>query len=85
MSSLYVEAPARSALMELGVKPPNLVFTDPMESFQIIWMKLPILAAVYGYPTPVVLFGVGAAVHAVPGHAGAGETLCRRWFPCRAA
>src|SRR5690242_10601244 len=35
---LFVQEPAHAALIELG-KPPNLVFTSPMESFQIIWMK----------------------------------------------
>ena len=44
---LFVQEPAHNALMKLGVKPPNLVAIDPMDQFNIIWVKLPILAAIF--------------------------------------
>src|SRR6202035_4520851 len=40
---LFVQKPAEAALRKLGVNPPNLVAIDPMEQFNIIWIKLPIL------------------------------------------
>ena len=58
---LIIQEPAHSALIELGVKPPNLVFTDPMESFQIIWMKLPLLCSIF-LASPWLLYQVWAFV-----------------------
>lgn len=42
-----IAAPAVDALKQLGVKPPNLVQISPMDVFNIIWMKLPILCAIF--------------------------------------
>ncbi len=42
-----VTAPATSALKELGIKPPNLVAISPMEQFNVVYIKLPLLAAVF--------------------------------------
>ncbi len=41
-----VIAPASAALRKLGL-PPELVFTSPTEAFTIIWVKLPILTAIF--------------------------------------
>jgi sec-independent protein translocase protein TatC len=44
---LFVQEPAHAALLKLGINPPKLVAIDPMDQFNIIWVKLPILAAVF--------------------------------------
>ena len=44
---LFVQEPAHEALIKLGIKPPNLVALDPMDQFNIIWVKLPILASIF--------------------------------------
>src|SRR4051812_771074 len=44
---LFVQRPAEAALKHLGVNPPRLVAISPMDQFNIIWIKLPILAAVF--------------------------------------
>src|SRR5229473_736763 len=44
---LFVQKPAEVALRNLGIKPPNLVAISPMDQFNIIWVKLPILTAVF--------------------------------------
>jgi sec-independent protein translocase protein TatC len=44
---LFVQRPAEGALRHLGVIPPRLVAISPMDQFNIIWVKLPILAAVF--------------------------------------
>lgn len=43
----FVVAPATTALMHLHVNPPTLKQISPMDSFRIMWMELPILAAVF--------------------------------------
>ncbi len=42
-----VTAPATAALRELGIKPPNLVAIAPLEQFNVVFIKLPLLAAVF--------------------------------------
>jgi sec-independent protein translocase protein TatC len=42
-----VSAPAVSALKTLGVKPPNLAQLSPMEFFNVVYIKLPLLVAVF--------------------------------------
>ncbi|MFN7936176.1 MAG: twin-arginine translocase subunit TatC [Bryobacteraceae bacterium] len=42
-----VSAPAVDALTQLGIKPPKLVSTDPLEQFQIVWVKMPLLTAIF--------------------------------------
>jgi len=49
--------PAQAALIELGVDPPELVMIKPIEAFSIIWVKLPILAAIF-LASPWVLYQV---------------------------
>jgi sec-independent protein translocase protein TatC len=44
---LFVQRPAEAALRKLGMNPPNLVAIDPMDQFNIIWIKLPILASIF--------------------------------------
>ncbi|MBV8816784.1 MAG: twin-arginine translocase subunit TatC [Acidobacteriaceae bacterium] len=42
-----IQEPAAEALKNLGVNPPRLVMTQPMEGFSIIWVKLPLLCSVF--------------------------------------
>jgi sec-independent protein translocase protein TatC len=44
---MIVQEPASAALRELGYKDAGLVYTSPMEGFSIIWMKLPLLTALF--------------------------------------
>ncbi|MCC6364765.1 MAG: twin-arginine translocase subunit TatC [Bryobacterales bacterium] len=54
---LIVRAPAKDALTQLGVNPPNLVQITPMEVFSIVWVKLPLLTSVF-LASPWVLWQV---------------------------
>jgi sec-independent protein translocase protein TatC len=56
-----VSSPAREALTDLGIKPPNLVAITPMEQFNIIWFKLPTLVAVF-LSCPWILYQVWAFI-----------------------
>jgi sec-independent protein translocase protein TatC len=56
-----VQEPAAAALRNLGYKDMGLVFTSPMESFSIIWMKLPLLVSVF-IASPWILYQVWAFV-----------------------
>jgi sec-independent protein translocase protein TatC len=56
-----VFAPAGTALRHLNVNPPTLKLINPMDSFQIMWMKLPILAAVF-ISSPWILYQVWAFI-----------------------
>ncbi|HEX4137039.1 MAG TPA: twin-arginine translocase subunit TatC [Bryobacteraceae bacterium] len=56
-----VFAPAGTALRHLKVNPPTLKLINPMDSFQIMWMKLPILAAVF-ISSPWILYQVWAFI-----------------------
>lgn len=49
--------PAGHALRALKVNPPTLKLISPMDSFQIMWMKVPIIFAVF-LSSPWVLFQV---------------------------
>jgi len=42
-----ISEPAIDALKHLGVNPPHLVQTTPMEAFSIIWVKLPLLVSIF--------------------------------------
>jgi sec-independent protein translocase protein TatC len=55
-----VRAPAAAALKTLGYKP-ELVQITPMESFNILWVKLPILAAVF-VASPWIVYQVWAFI-----------------------
>ena len=43
------------------MNPPNLVLISPMDSFQIIWMKLPLLAAIF-LASPWVVYQLWAFI-----------------------
>jgi sec-independent protein translocase protein TatC len=57
----FVFAPAGAALQHLHVNPPTLKLISPMDGFQIMWMKLPILAAVF-VSSPWMLYQVWAFI-----------------------
>ena len=42
-----IAAPAVEALTRLGIKPPSLKAITPMEQFNVIWVKLPFLCALF--------------------------------------
>jgi sec-independent protein translocase protein TatC len=52
----FVEEPAAAALKSLGYKP-ELIQITPMETFNILWVKLPILAAIF-LSSPWILYQV---------------------------
>src|SRR5579863_2332899 len=56
-----VVRPATTALKHLGVVPPELAQISPMDSFRIMWMDLPILAAVF-VSSPWILYQVWAFI-----------------------
>jgi sec-independent protein translocase protein TatC len=56
-----VVQPARTALTNLHVNPPELVLISPMDGFQIIWMKLPLLCAIF-LASPWILYQVWAFI-----------------------
>ena len=53
--------PAVAALKALGYKEQNLVQIEPMEAFNIIWFKLPVLCAVF-LSAPWILYQVWAFI-----------------------
>ncbi|MFN3322890.1 MAG: twin-arginine translocase subunit TatC [Bryobacteraceae bacterium] len=57
---LVVSAPAAAALESLGL-PPNLVAITPMEQFNTIWVKLPILTSIF-LASPWVLYQAWAFI-----------------------
>ena len=56
-----VSAPAIRAMREIGIADPKLVMLTPTESFSIIWIKLPILTAVF-LASPWVLYQIWAFI-----------------------
>jgi len=44
---LIVSNPAIQALTQLGVKDPRLIMRSPMDGFSIVWIKLPLLVAIF--------------------------------------
>jgi sec-independent protein translocase protein TatC len=56
-----VRQPAVYALTNLGIKPPVLHTITPMESFTVIWFKLPVLCAIF-IASPWVLYQVWAFI-----------------------
>ncbi len=56
-----VSRPAVAALQQLGVVPPKLAQTAPVEYFYIVWMKLPLLAAVF-LASPWLLYQLWAFI-----------------------
>jgi sec-independent protein translocase protein TatC len=56
-----VAAPAVRALTHLGVNPPNLAAIKPMEQFNVIYIKLPLLLSLF-VASPWVLYQVWAFI-----------------------
>lgn len=56
-----VSAPAVTALKHLGINPPDLVQITPMEGFNIIWLKMPLLLSLF-IGSPWVLYQVWAFI-----------------------
>jgi sec-independent protein translocase protein TatC len=56
-----VAAPAVEALTHLGIKPPTLKAITPMEQFNVIWVKLPILCAIF-IAAPWIVYQVWAFI-----------------------
>jgi sec-independent protein translocase protein TatC len=54
---IIISEPATSALTQIGIKDPRLAQIKPMEVFQIVWIKLPILSAIF-LASPWVLYQV---------------------------
>ena len=57
----FVRAPSVDALTKIGVKPPNLCVNEPMEAFSIIWVKVPLVFALF-LASPWVLYQVWAFI-----------------------
>ena len=57
----FVSQPAVAALKTLGYKEQNLVQIEPMEAFNIIWFKLPVLCAIF-LAAPWILYQVWAFI-----------------------
>ncbi|MBI3680279.1 MAG: twin-arginine translocase subunit TatC [Acidobacteria bacterium] len=58
---ILVSEPATAALTQLGVTPPKLAQITPMEVFTTVWVKLPMLSAVF-VASPWVLYQVWAFI-----------------------
>jgi sec-independent protein translocase protein TatC len=58
---LVVSAPAVIALTHLGINPPNLAQITPMEQFNVIYIKLPLLVSLF-VASPWVLYQVWAFI-----------------------
>lgn len=56
-----VSAPAVDALTQLGIHPPNLTQLTPMEAFNVIWVKVPVLCSIF-LASPWILYQVWAFV-----------------------
>ena len=56
-----VRQPAVAALLKIGINPPNLVITQPMENFMILWFKLPLVISLF-VASPFVDVMLGVAV-----------------------
>src|SRR5437762_10754013 len=58
---MFVQEPAHEALLKLKANPTTLIAIDPMDQFNIIWVKLPILAAVF-LSCPWILYQIWAFI-----------------------
>ncbi len=57
----FVSQPAVQALTSLGLKDPHLTMITPMEAFNVIWFKLPLLCAIF-IASPWILYQVWAFI-----------------------
>jgi sec-independent protein translocase protein TatC len=58
---IIVSAPAMDALRRLGLHDPKLTLITPMEAFNIVWVKLPVLTAIF-IASPWILYQVWAFI-----------------------
>ncbi len=56
-----IAMPAVEALTNLGIHPPTLKAITPMEQFNVIWVKLPILCAIF-LASPWIVYQVWAFI-----------------------
>jgi len=56
-----VSAPAVEALTHIGIKPPNLAQISPMEQFNVIYLKLPLLVSIF-VASPWIVYQVWAFI-----------------------
>jgi sec-independent protein translocase protein TatC len=56
-----VQSPAENALRQLGVDPPRLAQLAPMEAFSVVWVKVPLVAAIF-LASPWIVYQVWAFV-----------------------
>ncbi len=56
-----VSQPAVGALKSLGINPPNLTQISPMEGFNVIWVKVPVLTSIF-IASPWLVYQVWAFV-----------------------
>jgi sec-independent protein translocase protein TatC len=56
-----IQAPAVDALKRIGIDPPRLVSTEPMEGFNIMWFKVPAVASLF-VAAPWILYQVWAFI-----------------------
>src|SRR5438876_6265403 len=54
---LFVQGPAEYALKRLKIDPPTLVQLAPMDVFNIVWVKLPILTSIF-ISSPWILYQI---------------------------
>src|SRR6266566_4958810 len=54
---LFVQGPAEYALKRLKIDPPTLVQLAPMDVFNIVWVKLPILTSIF-ISSPWILYPI---------------------------
>jgi sec-independent protein translocase protein TatC len=57
----FVRAPSVDALTKIGVKPPSLYVNEPMEAFSIIWVKVPLVFALF-LASPWVFYQIWAFI-----------------------
>ena len=56
-----ISEPAVGALTELGVKPPTLSQLTPMEGFNVIWVKVPVLCSIF-LSSPWLIYQIWAFI-----------------------
>ena len=57
----FVSAPAIQALRHLGANPPVLIAITPMEQFNTIWIKAPMIVSIF-VASPIIIYEVWAFI-----------------------
>ncbi|HEY2015616.1 MAG TPA: twin-arginine translocase subunit TatC [Bryobacteraceae bacterium] len=57
----FVQTPATDALRSLHCDPPELVQIEPMEAFNIVWFKMPVICAIF-LGSPWILYQIWAFI-----------------------